>query len=89
MVVVGVGGSTRPANNAGAHPHFLLTTRHQQTQTHTNKQIFHPEDRDFQLGDTLKNEVWVNPLAIYMSADFEEEGEEDGEEDEGAEEQEG
>lgn len=23
--------------------------------------------------------MWVNPLAIYMSADFEEEGEDDGE----------
>lgn len=49
----------------------------------TPKQIFHPEDRDFQLGDTLKNEVWVNPLAVYMSADFEEEEEGEGEEEEG------
>lgn len=30
-------------------------------------QIFHPEDKDFDMGDVFRNEVWQNPLSIYMS----------------------
>jgi hypothetical protein len=44
--------------------------------------IFHAEDRDLEMGEVLKNEVWRDPVGIYMSAEFEEEGEEEGEEEE-------
>jgi len=37
--------------------------------------IFHAEDRDLEMGEVLKNEVWRDPVGIYMSAEFEEEGE--------------
>ncbi|GAB5030279.1 set-like [Nannochloropsis oceanica] len=47
--------------------------------------IFHAEDRDLEMGEVLKNEVWRDPVGIYMSAEFEEEEEEEegGEEEKG------
>lgn len=40
--------------------------------------VFHPEDRDLELGEVLKGEVWRDPVGVYMSAEFEEEGGEEG-----------
>ncbi len=44
--------------------------------------VFHPDDRDFALGDALK-EAYANALAVYMSAEFsEDEGEEEDDDEE-------
>lgn len=44
--------------------------------------VFHPDDRDFALGDALK-EAYANALAVYMSAEFsEDEGDEEEDEEE-------